>query len=1546
MRKRSIRGWKNTLFSLVLALAIILEPPMLSLAANDQTVTEKSATEESKTEEGSESEEKEEETEEESGSEEKEAGTEDSESEKETDEGEESESEEKEEETEEESESEEEKEETEESESEETEEEEISEEDSEISEDENGETAGRKTVLADLNSSDTSTDADFVITDGVLKSYTGTAKNVIIPDGVTEIAEGVFSNKTTIESVTCPNSLKSIGASAFKGCSKIKKIELNEGLTSIGKAAFEGAGFGGKTETQATVYGTLTIPSTVSKIDSYAFKNSTYLGEVVFANGATEGISYIYFYDDQNMFEGCTSLKKVTLPDRATEVPNGAFYGCTALEEVSLGAKVETIAKNAFKNCSALKKVECPDSLKSIGESAFNGCKGLMNITLNEGLGTIGHYAFEGAGFGGKTDTQATVYGTLTIPSTVYSIGACAFSECTYLEEVFFLNGNIESMVFDSRYGDARTFQNCKNLKKIYLPERLEELPTYVFGDCTSLNTLYIPEGVKSINENAVARCDFKKLVIYGEPQSAAEAFAKQIGVPFNNRTELEIYAKSIKLNRGTISFAGEEAKGRQVALQATVLPSTALNKSVKYTSNDDKVATVDENGVVTIQDYGETDIVVSSQENEDITASCHVEILQKWTEAELDEIRSYIEGNSDFTVLSNVYPDIRELAITAPEGIDAEWKTAYEVETGANQYDVRLSKDGYQSMILKDVTVTGITVTGIEVDGPSIAQKGKGYPASVKLITEGGSLNENDYQIEWRSANTANVTVTASAESPLEATVTGNKSSKNTNVTVRVVLNRDGKAVSVNKADLGKTWFERSFKVTVSDSAVVNGITVSATQNQNPVALDELKELVNLTDKVTYELTALAYDDDKVISNAVLTWKSSNTSVAKVATDKNGKVTLTVQGKGSSVITVTAAKNGGYSISFKVTVKDSTPRLAEKTVTLNRYQIDAVGYITLVPSDGYAISEESLDVVDAKSGSPSAFEIKHVEGNTYAVGIKEDESVNKGTYSVNILAKTSVDEETAHKLPIKISVVQTAPKVTIRQSAINLYEKDGRGIVQIVTDAEISSIEYLPNTGVGNVRLVEAEKDTEEGILYVKSENAQSNNYTKAANKGTIKIVFDGYKEEASYKKTITLAVNKKLPTITATPGSATLYPESLADTTEITLYNKTNDEEVLARNHYDVSVTSLNNYKYTADNSNTFPVIQAQKGARSGALTYTVTNDNWIEGVKATAKCSLKIGKVPVLSFATGTVTLNTAYTTDAYKPVSVKAYVKGFENIVFDDGSTRFTGKDAKSKAALNDGGLQLYLKDGVIKAGITDSSYFTKAGSYTYIVTAYSEDNHMPVAGTLKVSVVLAKSTASVSYKTTGSIDLLNRENTSVIAVPKLKNYTGTVKEVELYGVNAGKFAAEVVDGNVVIKARSGKALKTNGSYPLGIYATLDSGVDLKAQITVKPKQKNPKLTQSTKNVVLFESAKGIAHGEEITIKVADNQIGKIKTIGLASDSDTFGYQAGSDGKGIIYVKDTASLYPGKNYTLKLAVTFEDAASNAKPVYVSVKVNYCK
>jgi hypothetical protein len=48
----------------------------------------------------------------------------------------------------------------------------------------------------------------FEIENGVLKSYAGTDKVVVIPEKVTEIAEGVFSNNTIITEIVLPNNLK------------------------------------------------------------------------------------------------------------------------------------------------------------------------------------------------------------------------------------------------------------------------------------------------------------------------------------------------------------------------------------------------------------------------------------------------------------------------------------------------------------------------------------------------------------------------------------------------------------------------------------------------------------------------------------------------------------------------------------------------------------------------------------------------------------------------------------------------------------------------------------------------------------------------------------------------------------------------------------------------------------------------------------------------------------------------------------------------------------------------------------------------------------------------------------------------------------------------------------------------------------------------------------------------------------------------------------------------------------------------------------------
>ena len=71
---------------------------------------------------------------------------------------------------------------------------------------------------------------DFIIEGGVLVEYNGTGGNVVIPDGVTEIAPEVFYGFFSFSGlkVTLPDSIRVIGREAF--CeSPLSSINLPEG---------------------------------------------------------------------------------------------------------------------------------------------------------------------------------------------------------------------------------------------------------------------------------------------------------------------------------------------------------------------------------------------------------------------------------------------------------------------------------------------------------------------------------------------------------------------------------------------------------------------------------------------------------------------------------------------------------------------------------------------------------------------------------------------------------------------------------------------------------------------------------------------------------------------------------------------------------------------------------------------------------------------------------------------------------------------------------------------------------------------------------------------------------------------------------------------------------------------------------------------------------------------------------------------------------------------------------------------------------------------
>lgn len=74
---------------------------------------------------------------------------------------------------------------------------------------------------------------DFTIENGVLTKYTGTAANVIIPDGVTSIRYSVFENCTSLTSVTIPESMTTIGCYAFRGCTSLTGIIIPSNVSLI-----------------------------------------------------------------------------------------------------------------------------------------------------------------------------------------------------------------------------------------------------------------------------------------------------------------------------------------------------------------------------------------------------------------------------------------------------------------------------------------------------------------------------------------------------------------------------------------------------------------------------------------------------------------------------------------------------------------------------------------------------------------------------------------------------------------------------------------------------------------------------------------------------------------------------------------------------------------------------------------------------------------------------------------------------------------------------------------------------------------------------------------------------------------------------------------------------------------------------------------------------------------------------------------------------------------------------------------------------------------
>ncbi len=169
---------------------------------------------------------------------------------------------------------------------------------------------------------------------------------------------------------------------------------------------------------------------------------------------------------------------------------------------------VTHIASNAFRQ-SNITKITIPDTVYSIGAFAFTGCTALTEFNFHELLDEIGDYAFKGC-------TSLT---EITIPDSVQSVSNYAFADCL-IEHVqaraelikIFRNANLQSVIITGNGKiPSSALANCAKLADVTIEYGITEIGSYAFENCALIKEIIIPDSVVNTEHAAFRGCGIER---------------------------------------------------------------------------------------------------------------------------------------------------------------------------------------------------------------------------------------------------------------------------------------------------------------------------------------------------------------------------------------------------------------------------------------------------------------------------------------------------------------------------------------------------------------------------------------------------------------------------------------------------------------------------------------------------------------------------------------------------------------------------------------------------------------------------------------------------------------------------------------------------------------------------------------------------------------------------------------------------------------------------------------------------------------------------